>query len=103
MGVGNVPPFPSLGVGMRPKGSQLTRSNAEDGFNHEEWFSDAVSVVGEVISFWGFKENHGRIWAFLYLSAVPVSTSEVRTALQLSKGAPSMLLNELEKSMWKRQ
>ena len=42
------------------------------------------------------KENHGRIWAFLYLSAKPVSTSSIRDTLQLSKGATSMLLNELE-------
>ena len=55
-----------------------------------------VSVVGEVIGFWGFKENHGRIWAFLYLSPAPVSTSVIRETLKLSKGATSMLLNELE-------
>ena len=64
--------------------------------NNEEWFTDAVSVVGEVIGFWGFKENHGRIWAFLYLSSEPVSTSSIRDTLELSKGATSMLLNELE-------
>ena len=64
--------------------------------DNEEWFSEAVSVVGEVIGFWGFKENHGRIWAFLYLSPTPVSTSLIRETLKLSKGATSMLLNELE-------
>ena len=64
--------------------------------NDGEWFSEAVSVVGEVIGFWGFKENHGRIWAFLYLSTSPASTSDIREALKLSKGATSMLLNELE-------
>lgn len=96
MGVGNVPSFPSLGVGMRLKNGQLTGSDGEDNSNSEEWFSDAVSVVGEVIGFWGFKENHGRIWAFLYLSIHPVSTSDIRKTLQLSKGATSMLLNELE-------
>ena len=64
--------------------------------NDTEWFAGAVSVVGEVIGFWGFKENHGRIWAFLYLSPDPVSTSDIRETLNLSKGATSMLLNELE-------
>ena len=64
--------------------------------NDTEWFSEAVSVVGEVIGFWGFKENHGRIWAFLYLSPTPVSTSDIRKTLKLSKGATSMLLGELE-------
>ena len=91
MGVGNVPSFPSLGVRM----SSLD-SNSIDHSNNEEWFTDAVSVVGEVIGFWGFKENHGRIWAFLYLSPEPVSTSSIRDTLQLSKGATSMLLSELE-------
>ena len=62
----------------------------------EAWFAEAVSVVGEVIGFWGFKENHGRIWAFLYLNTHPVSTSVIRETLQLSKGATSMLLGELE-------
>lgn len=90
MGVGNVPTFPSLGVRM----SSL--DNKTDCSKNEDWFTDAVSVVGEVIGFWGFKENHGRIWAFLYLSPKPVSTSSIRDTLQLSKGATSMLLNELE-------
>lgn len=62
----------------------------------DAWFDEAVSVVGEVIVFWGFKENHGRIWALLFLSAEPVSTSTIRDALLLSKGAASMLLSELE-------
>lgn len=61
-----------------------------------EWFADAVSLVGEVIGFWGFKENHGRIWALLYLSPEPVCTSTIRSNLNLSKGATSMLLSELE-------
>ena len=64
--------------------------------DNKEWFTEAVSVVGEVIGFWGFKENHGRIWAFLYLNTHPVSTSVIRETLKLSKGATSMLLNELE-------
>ena len=75
---------------MSSKGSHRSPSN------NEEWFAEAVSVVGEVIGFWGFKENHGRIWAFLYLSTHPVSTSVIRETLKLSKGATSMLLSELE-------
>ena len=59
MGVGNVPSFPSLGVRMSSLDSSPIALS-----NNEEWFTDAVSVVGEVIGFWGFKENHGRIWAF---------------------------------------
>ena len=33
----------------------------------DPWEEEAIHVVGEVISFWGFKENHGKIWALLYL------------------------------------
>ena len=75
----------------------MTSPNSPAKTSHDdEWFSEAVSVVGEVIGFWGFKENHGRIWAFLYLSTNPASTSDIRETLSLSKGATSMLLNELE-------
>ena len=45
-----------------------SKSSHDSPSTNEEWFAEAVSVVGEVIGFWGFKENHGRIWAFLYLS-----------------------------------
>lgn len=62
----------------------------------DTWFNEAVTVVGEVIEFWGFKENHGRIWALIFLHQRSVSTSEIRKVLGLSKGATSMLLNELE-------
>ena len=64
--------------------------------SQSDWFDESVSLVGEVIGFWGFKENHGRIWALLYLSTEPVATSAIRASLTLSKGATSMLLNELE-------
>lgn len=90
MGVGNVPSFPSLGVRMSSSSAPVST------MPEQEWFSNAVSVVGEVIGFWGFKENHGRIWAFLYLSPTAVTTSSIRDTLGLSKGATSMLLNELE-------
>ena len=90
MGVGNVPSFPSLGVCMSSNDNNISTSN------DTEWFAEAVSVVGEVIGFWGFKENHGRIWAFLYLSPNPVSTSDIRETLKLSKGATSMLLMNLK-------
>ena len=69
MGVGNVI---RLGVCMSSQDNKSIEL-----LNNEEWFTDAVSVVGEVIGFWGFKENHGRIWAFLYLSSEPVSTSSI--------------------------
>ena len=55
-----------------------------------------IDAIGEVIAHWGFKKNHGRIWTFLFLQECPLSSSEIRLELGLSKGAASMLLNDLE-------
>ena len=62
----------------------------------QSWEEEASDVVGNIISFWGFKENHGRIWSLLYLKQQNLSTSEIRLELKLSKGAASMLLQDLE-------
>ena len=82
MGDGHVPTIPNNGVGVNETES--------------DWFTEAIAVVGEVIGFWGFKENHGRIWAFIYLHQRPMNTTEIREHLGLSKGAASMLLSDLE-------
>jgi HTH-type transcriptional regulator, glycine betaine synthesis regulator len=55
----------------------------------------AVNAVGHVIEFWGFKRNHGRIWCLLYLRADPMSSSDLQEALELSKGAVSMITRDL--------
>ena len=60
------------------------------------WEAIVVGAVGTVIEFWGFKANHGRIWALLYLRSVPYSAAQIRDELGLSKGAVSMILRELE-------
>lgn len=60
------------------------------------WEAVVVKAVGAVIEFWGFKRNQGRVWALLYLRDQPMSAAEVRQALDLSKGAVSMILRELE-------
>lgn len=62
----------------------------------KEWELKTIEAVGNVISFWGFKENHGRIWTYLYLKDRAIHVSELRISLGLSKGAASMLLNDLE-------
>jgi len=62
----------------------------------QAWESIAINSVGDVIDFWGFKRNLGRVWALLYLYNQPLSASEVREALTLSKGGVSMLLKDLE-------
>ena len=65
----------------------------------QAWEKLAVDAVGEVIEFWGFKQNLGRLWALLYLYNQPLSAAEIREALALSKGGVSMLLRDLER--WK--
>ena len=62
------------------------------------WEIKAIKAVGDVISFWGFKENHGRIWCLLYLRDTPLSSADIQEYLSLSKGSVSMLLSDLE--MW---
>jgi DNA-binding transcriptional regulator GbsR (MarR family) len=61
------------------------------------WPSEVIvsDVVGRLIEFWGFKRNHGRIWAVLYLSPEALSAEDLRHSLKLSSGAVSMSLTEL--------
>lgn len=61
------------------------------------WEAIAVDAVGNVIEFWGFKRNQGRVWALLYLRDLALSAGEIEKELALSKGAVSMLLRDLER------
>jgi len=63
----------------------------------EQWEATAVDAVGNVIEFWGFKRNQGRVWALLYLRDAPLTAGEIEAALDLSKGGVSMLLRDLER------
>ena len=60
------------------------------------WEEKTLQAVGNVVEFWGFKENHGRIWALLSLRSEGLTALEIRKLLGLSKGAVSMLLQDLE-------
>ncbi|MHB8874787.1 MAG: GbsR/MarR family transcriptional regulator [Myxococcaceae bacterium] len=60
------------------------------------WETLVVDAVGSAIEFWGFKLNHGRTWALLYLRDNPLTAQEIQHALGLSKGAVSMVTRELE-------
>jgi len=62
----------------------------------QSWENTAIEAVGDVIEFWGFKRNLGRVWALLYLYNQPLSAAGIREALALSKGGVSMLLKDLE-------
>ncbi len=61
-----------------------------------DWRHSTIEAVGDVIEFWGFKRNQGRVWAHLYLSTSPKSAAELQDELGMSKGAVSMLLRDLE-------
>ena len=61
------------------------------------WEAMAVEAVGNVIEFWGFKHNQGRVWALLYLRGDALTAGEIERELDLSKGGVSMLLRDLER------
>jgi len=61
------------------------------------WEAIAIDAVGNVIEFWGFKRNQGRVWAFLYLRDEAMSAAEIEKELGLSKGGVSMLIRDLER------
>ncbi len=63
----------------------------------EQWEAVAVDAVGNVIEFWGFKRNQGRMWALLYLRDTALTAAEIEAELELSKGGVSMLLRDLER------
>lgn len=63
----------------------------------QPWESIAVDAVGNVIEFWGFKRNQGRVWGLLYLRDVAMTAGELEKTLSLSKGGISMLLRDLER------
>jgi DNA-binding transcriptional regulator GbsR (MarR family) len=52
-------------------------------------------AVGQLMEFWGFKRNMGRLWTVLYLAAEPMTARELKDRLGLSTGAVSMTINDL--------
>lgn len=56
----------------------------------------ALDAAGDVIEFWGFKRNHGRLWALLFIENRSLSATEIGRALALSKGGVSIVVRELE-------
>ncbi len=72
------------------------RQGGTDSLQQPLWEVLVCDAVGEVIEFWGFKRNHGRVWALLYVRQVPMTAAEIQEALELSKGAVSMISRDLE-------
>jgi len=77
-----------------------THDDGSDDFespgNLAPWEALVVDAVGNVIDFWQFKRNQGRVWALLYLRGRAHTAQELQEALGLSKGAVSILVRELE-------
>ena len=44
---------------------------------HSGWEAMAIDAVGNVIEFWGFKRNQGRVWALLYLRNEALTAAEL--------------------------
>ena len=61
-----------------------------------DWEELVVDAVGNVIEFWGFRANEGRVWALLFVRDQPFTAAEIGLALGLSKGAVSMITREME-------
>lgn len=55
-----------------------------------------ADTMSELIAFWGFKASTGRIWTLLYLSPDPLPADVIAERTQLSAGAVSMGLQELQ-------
>lgn len=60
-----------------------------------DWEQQVANAVGRVIEFWGFKRNHGRVWAVLYLRDQALTSADIQKELELSKGAVSMITRDL--------
>jgi DNA-binding transcriptional regulator GbsR (MarR family) len=51
--------------------------------------------VGEFIQYWGFKRIHGKIWAHLYLSEIPLDATTLVKRLRVSKALVSFSIHDL--------
>jgi DNA-binding transcriptional regulator GbsR (MarR family) len=57
----------------------------------------AADSIGDVIEHWGFRKALGRTWTVLYLAGEPLSASELQERLDMSAGAMSLTLTELQR------
>jgi DNA-binding transcriptional regulator GbsR (MarR family) len=57
----------------------------------------AADAIGDVIEHWGFRKALGRVWTVLYLSGEPLAAATLCERLQMSTGAVSMTMTELQR------
>lgn len=57
----------------------------------------AADAIGDVIEHWGFRKALGRMWTVLYLGDDAMAAAELGEKLQMSSGAVSTTLAELQR------
>src|SRR3954468_6231352 len=57
----------------------------------------AAAAIGDIIEHWGFRKGLGRVWTVLFIAAEPLPAAAIGEALQMSAGAVSMSLTELQR------
>jgi DNA-binding transcriptional regulator GbsR (MarR family) len=55
-----------------------------------------AEAVGQLMEFWGFKRQMGRLWTILFLSPEPLDVAALAERLQMSNSAVSLSLAELQ-------
>src|SRR5262245_44104576 len=57
----------------------------------------AADAIGDVIEHWGFRKGLGRVWTVLFIAGETLSAGAIGDQLQMSAGAVSMTLSELQR------
>src|SRR5919197_4737097 len=61
-----------------------------------ELVHEVADTIGALMEFWRFKRLLGRVCTLLYLHGQPLSAADLCEQLEISSGAASMTLSELE-------
>src|SRR5215203_7005112 len=57
----------------------------------------AADAIGDIIEHWGFRKVLGRVWTVLFIAGEPLPAAVIGERLQMSAGAVSMALTELQR------
>lgn len=57
----------------------------------------AADAIGDIIEHWGFRKVLGRVWTVLFIAGEAVPAAAIGDQLQMSAGAVSMSLSELQR------
>jgi len=56
---------------------------------------DLADEVGRFVHYWGFKQVHGRIWTYLFVSEEPLDAADLMERLGVSKALVSISVADL--------